>query len=68
MANIIRILAEAGSEPCEVDVNVMHETLLQLPADKYLELYHIMQRKVIGEPYWGCNCGFLDDTTAESKV
>ena len=67
MANIIRISAEAGSEPCEVDIDVLHETLLQLPTDKYLKLYHTMQRKVIGEPYWGCNCGFVDDAAAESK-
>lgn len=43
MPNIKRILVEGGSEPCEVDVSVMHKSLLQLPAEKYLELYRMMQ-------------------------
>ncbi|MBD5543738.1 MAG: hypothetical protein HDR01_05735 [Lachnospiraceae bacterium] len=52
-----KILADAG-DSCEVDVDVLHDRiLLELPAGMYLELYHKMQRKVLGEPYWGCNCG-----------
>ena len=43
MSNIVRIMAEAGNEPCKVDVDVLHDTLLKLPAEKYLELYRMMQ-------------------------
>jgi hypothetical protein len=44
MENIINIVVEAGTEPCDVDVGVLHETLLQLPAEKYIELYRRMQK------------------------
>lgn len=44
--NIKNILTEAGSEPCMVDVNVLHDTLLQLPAGKYLELYNLMKNQM----------------------
>lgn len=44
--NIKNILTEAGSEPCMVDVNMLHDTLLQLPAGKYLELYNLMKNQM----------------------
>lgn len=50
------IKAEMGEE-CKVDVNILHETLLKLPAEKYIDLYHKMQAKILGEPYFACNCG-----------
>lgn len=43
--NIVRIQAEIGSEPCGVDVDTLHETLLMLPADMYIELYRKMQKR-----------------------
>ncbi len=48
-----RIAAEAGEE-CEVDIEILHNTLLNLPAEKYIELYHKMQGKIIGTYYMGC--------------
>lgn len=48
-----RIMAETG-EKCEVDINVLHKTLLDLPASKYLELYHMMQNEVAQPFYGGC--------------
>ena len=72
MTNIKRILVETGDEPCEVDVDLMYKTILQLPAEKYLELYHRMQHQIAGYPYLayngGCCCDISDDTASESKV
>lgn len=48
-----RIIAETGDE-CEVDVEILHSTLLNLPAEKYLELYHKMQGEIIQPYYVGC--------------
>lgn len=48
-----RIMAEMG-DGCEVDVEILHNTLLNLPAEKYLELYHKMQGKIIQPYYMGC--------------
>lgn len=55
MQTIKNILAEGGEE-CKVDVDILHDTLTKLPADIYLKLYHKMQEKVFGHPYWG-SCG-----------
>ena len=46
MHNIINILTEAGTEPCMVDVNSLHDALLQLPAEKYLSLYRLMKTQI----------------------
>lgn len=51
MNNIISMTVQTGTEPCKVDVEVMHETLLQLPAEKYLELYHMMKDRVENRIY-----------------
>lgn len=48
--NIVRIQAEIGSEPCGVDMDILHETLLMLPADLYIELYRKMQKKMEKTP------------------
>jgi hypothetical protein len=42
--NIKSIAVDTGTEPCDVDVGALHETLLQLPAEKYIELYRRMQK------------------------
>ncbi len=47
-SNIVSIIAQSGTEPCKVDIAVMHESLLQLPAEKYLELYHMMKNRLDG--------------------
>lgn len=47
------IVAEMG-EKCRVDVEALHEMLLQLPGEKYLELYHKMQFHVTGYAPLGC--------------
>ena len=53
-----KIMAEAGNE-CEVDVNTLHEILLQLPAEKYLDLHKKIYEKIYGySPFAGWNgCG-----------
>lgn len=48
-----RIMTELGDE-CEVDVEILHNALLNLPAEKYLELYHKMQGKIVQSYYMGC--------------
>jgi hypothetical protein len=42
--NIKSIAVDTGTEPCNVDVGLLHETLLKLPADKYIALYRRMQK------------------------
>ena len=49
--NIISMTVQTGTEPCNVDIAVMHQSLLQLPAEKYLELYHMMKNKVENRIY-----------------
>lgn len=51
MENIINILAEAGSEPCRVEVNQLHDALLHLPAQIYIELYYMMMEDIEGRAY-----------------
>lgn len=44
-----RMTVELGDE-CEVEVDKLHETLLKLPAEKYLELYKRMYAKIYRYP------------------
>lgn len=46
------IIGERG-EDCKVDVDILHEGLLGLPAELYLKLYHKMQEKVMSYSYIG---------------
>ena len=52
---ITEIIAKTGEEECRVDVDKLHEALLLLPADKYIELYHEMRSRIEGKVV------FLDD-------
>jgi len=38
----VELIARAGSEPCNIDVHLLHDVLLKMPADKYLALYELM--------------------------
>ena len=38
----VELTAKESDEPCNVNVLMLHETLLKLPAEKYLELYKLM--------------------------
>lgn len=62
-----RIVADMGEE-CEVDVDILHETLLKLPAEKYLELYKKIYTNIYGYPplvnYGGC-CGIIGEETKD---
>lgn len=59
-----RITAETG-EKCEVDVKSLHKTLLDLPAGKYLELYHMMQNEVLQPFYGGCYPAAVGEASEE---
>lgn len=49
MSSIItEITAKVGEEECKVDVEKLHEILLALPAEKYIELYHEMKSRIEG--------------------
>ena len=48
---ILNIVCETGEEKCNVDIPLMHETLLNLPAEKYLELYHMMKDRIENKVY-----------------
>lgn len=50
-SNILSITAQTGTEPCNVDIGVMHGSLLQLPAEKYLQLYHMMKDRIENKVY-----------------
>ena len=58
---IKRILADVG-DACEVNVDELHDRIIsQLPAEKYLDLFHKMQTKIYGYPTYtawngGCGC------------
>lgn len=66
MQTIKKIIVEAGEE-CNIDVDVLHETLSKLPAEMYLDLFKKMQMKIYGYPAfsgWGGGCaGTLEDKT-----
>lgn len=55
MVMIKSIVAEAGEE-CKVDIDILHETLKQLPADMYIDLFRKMQEKIYGYPAYQANC------------
>lgn len=38
----VELTARASAEPCNIDVSLLHETLLKMPAEKYLDLYSLM--------------------------
>ena len=64
METIKHIMAEAGEE-CEVDIEMLHETLTKLPAKMYFELYRKMYEKIYGlPPFLGFNggcCGMIGE-------
>lgn len=67
MASIKKIVADTGEE-CEVNVNELHDKIIaQLPAEKYLDLFHKMQMKIYGysSPFGNCGCGTLEDVESE---
>lgn len=65
-----KIVTELGDE-CEVEVDVLHETLLNLPAEKYLDLFNKMHEKIYGySPFMGWSncggaCGTIEDKPTE---
>ena len=42
----VELTARAASEPCNIDVILLHETLLKMPAEIYLALYKIMSTEL----------------------
>ena len=43
------IIAEKTNEPFNVDIEMLHEALLEMPAAAYFELYGIMKREIEGK-------------------
>lgn len=39
---VVELKARTAEEPCNIDVHLLHETLLKMPAEKYLELHMLM--------------------------
>jgi len=70
MVTIKHIIAEAGEE-CNVDIDVLHDTLLKLPAEMYLNLYQKMHMRIYGYPpimnYGGC-CGTIGEKQPDIKI
>ena len=46
MHNIKDIIGVHTDEPCSVDVHQLHETLLRMPAEIYIQLYHLMIKRL----------------------
>lgn len=67
IGTITNITAEMGEE-CNVDVNVLHETLEKLPAEMYLKLFHKMQTKIYRyfSPFANCGCTTLEDPEGDN--
>ena len=40
---VVELKAKIADEPCNIDIHLLHETLLKIPAEKYLELYGLMR-------------------------
>lgn len=62
------VIIECG-EDCKVDVDILHEALLGLPAEMYLNLYRKMRMNIYGYPpvtNWGGCCGTLGDDTEDN--
>lgn len=54
---MVKTITAEMRDRCRVDVDKLHEMLLQLPGEKYLDLYHLMQFHVTGySPFMSC-CG-----------
>lgn len=69
---IKRITAERG-ETCTVDVEELHETLMQLPASIYVSLYQKMQAHICGISVYPAfahplNCSCNDDEKSAEDV
>ena len=44
--NIKHIVVESGTEPCDVNVDMLHKALLALPAEIYLKLFQMMKARI----------------------
>lgn len=49
---ITEITAKFADEECKVDVDKLHEILLALPAEKYIDLYHAMKSRIEGKLFY----------------
>lgn len=54
--NIKEILVTVSEEPCRVDIELLHRTLLSLPAGLYLELYMLMHNSIFNRTKEGVDC------------
>lgn len=52
--NIKEILVTVG-EACEIDIEILHRTLLSLPAGLYLELYELMHNSIFNREKEGAD-------------
>ena len=46
MKGIRNIVCELSDSNCTVDVNVLHEFLLRMPAELYIRLFHLMTERI----------------------
>ena len=53
--NIKEILVTVSDEPCNVDIEILHRTLLSLPAGLYLELYEQMHNSIFNREKEGAD-------------
>ena len=54
--NIKEILVTVG-EVCKIDIELLHRTLLSLPAGLYLELYELMRNSIFNREKEGADNG-----------
>lgn len=52
--NIKEILVAVG-EACKIDIELLHRTLLSLPAGLYLELYELMHNSIFNREKEGAD-------------
>ncbi len=70
MQTIKHIKVEMGEE-CRIDVDMLHDGLIKLPAEMYLDLYRKMHMNIYGYPpitnFGGC-CGTYEENKPELKA
>lgn len=44
--NVKQFIVEFGSDPCLVDSEKMHNMLLRLPAEVYIQIYFLMKERM----------------------
>ena len=67
---MLKMLSGEYGEECKIDIELLHESLLHLPAEKYLDLFRKMQMKIYGYPSLAefGGCGVISEESEDETV